>query len=213
MAQPILPVLLDHIYEVVVYCGFQNQISNTVLHYRVQNPPSGLVTQENMANQLSQFMSPLFADMLAVDANYHGLTVQKIFPLTKDPKIASVTLAAPGEQDSDTLPSQAAGAILKLTTEVGSRYRGLIYVPFPTEAMNDVDGTPNAAGITLMETLAGGVLQVINLTVDTIAVDLEPVVWSRLFSTGQTVAGWKVQSHWITHKSRGLNRRGDVLQP
>jgi len=206
-------LVVGDILEVRAFCEAQNQVSINTLHYRVTALGIGGATDASLAPVLGAAVADAFKDYMGADADYRGIRLQVVHPLPKAPFVTDVTDAGGGAVAQDILPPQTAGLLTKLTALAGSRYRGLVYLPFAPETFSGADGRPNATGLVAMNAFGAALLIPLVMTVGADNVDLQPVVWSRKFSTYQNVIDYRPATDWGTHKSRSFNRRGDLSMP
>jgi len=210
-------LVANDILEVRAQCLSGNQVAVNVLHYLVTSVSAGPVSDQQTADALSLVLGNAYTAYLSNESEYLGIRLQKVAPGVKYTYVVSDIAAGAGEVASQPLPSQACGAIVKLSSDAARRFRGLVFLPYPTEEMNEEPGVPNAAGIAAMSAWANAVLVEIALAIGGSAITLEPVIYS--FGDGivapetRSIVDWRIQDWWITHKSRGFNRRGDLLGP
>jgi len=211
------PVVLDDILEVRFQALSVNQVSQNVIHYKITNIVGAPLTDQEVADGLSDLVAPLYLAWFSVDTQYLGLRLQKIAPSPKATHVLSVEGADFGALDEDDLPPQNCAAVVKLTEEAARRFRGFVFLPFFTELHLDEGGQLSPAGQTLVETWCGTVLTPIVIVVGAQTVTLTPVIHSRgdgtVLVVDAPITGFRVQSWFVTHRSRGLNRRGDILGP
>jgi hypothetical protein len=207
------PLAAADILQVTTYCSSGPQNGLNVLNYRVDTITGGTISDLEAATQLSALLAPLYRAWLADDDEYSGLRLQIITPSHKRPYQVSTNGSGPGVVGADALPSQVAGIVDKLTSMTGSRYRGRVFLSFFTETANEVDGVPTAAALALMVAWATVALEPISVVVGGVVLALVPVVWSRKNSTAQDITGFRTRPYWVTHKSRGQNRHGDIPGP
>lgn len=138
-----IPVAVDDRWEMRVICRFGDQISVNTRVYRVFSDDSDpVVTDLDIALELETKFESEYKDVLVSDAEFRGLSVQRISPLPKTvPQISSVSAGA-GVALGTPLPSQVTGVIALKTDFSGRSFQGRVYVPFPGSSAADVDGKP-----------------------------------------------------------------------
>ena len=110
------------------------------------------VTVKEFVDAMALVLPNPYKNLLSVNANYRGIGAQKILP-TLGAEHVSVVGAGAGTDTGDVLQTQS-GLIKKLTAFGGRKYRGRMYVPFPSEARNSATGNPDSTYSTNLAVLA-----------------------------------------------------------
>jgi len=157
-----MPVVINSgdIYFVKVYCSAGDQLAVNTLHYSMTDKV-GTVTDVDFLNHwVGMAAWPIaWKALLSDDATFRGTQVGRIFPKPPTRPNHTITGAGVGTVVGEILPRQVSGIISHQTDFAGPRYRGRVYVPFPSEASSEaVLGTPVAAYVTALDTL-GAILQ------------------------------------------------------
>ena len=211
-----MPVLLtlNDIIELKIGCWAQAQAGINVLHYKVTTVVPTSVTASEVAVHFDVLAAPLYKAALSSQAQYYGVTVQKIVPLPPSTFALSAGLSGPGLVGSKLLPTQVCGMITKQTDFAGRKYRGRIYVPFPDEESNeDTTGTPELLYIGALTNIANGLLVPQNVVGALGAATLTPVLLDK--DTGGTVniTGGLARDRWAGQHRRGNYGQSNVYPP
>jgi len=149
-------------------------------------------------------MPALYKALLASDAVYVGLQVNRIFPLPVTIADQNVTGGGAGTAAGDILPRQVSGIITKRTAFSGKKYRGRIYLPFPAEGDNDpVIGSPVAGYTTRLDTFKASLFGNWTISSGGNGAVMVPIVWHADTSTYDDVVGSTSRPFWATQKRRG----------
>ena len=150
---------------------------------------------------------------MVTNAQYRGLGVRKIWPHPLTVEAVSTFAGGAGNVAGDPLPFQVAGIATKKTNLPGKSFRGRVYLPFPSEASNDVDGNPTMGYGTLAQTFLAAVQlsYIISATPPAPPGDnasFTPCVWSRKLLQGTFTIAHAFKDKWATQR-----RRGDFGKP
>lgn len=197
-----VPLNVGDILELKVFCAFGNQLAVNVCHYDV-TAITGAPTQGAAATYFDDNLFTPYINMISDESSYRGITLAVLLPSPKAPVIrANNTLI--GLNGGDALPKQVSGLISLRSELVGRSGRGRVYIPFPTEALNDVTGTPSAAYLTALDAVAlvlGTVQSNDQGSGDT--VEMTPSIFHRATGTSTLVNGYILRPFWATQRRRG----------
>jgi len=191
------------IVQATIRCQAGVQAGLNVRHYRSTATVGGSVPLTFLADQLYVVFNILYAALLSDQANFLGVTVQKIFPLPAMMPIPSSQAATVGLLTGDLLPRQTAGLITLRTAFAGRKFRGRAYIPFPAESVNEVDSSPTAAYVANLSTLAQNLLQPQQIADGPNTETFLPVIWHRATSTSDFLTMAQVHDAWATQRRRG----------
>lgn len=196
-------LVTGHIWQLKVYCQAADQLAVNVFHYQVTQQNGALKTDSDFAARADFVLGGLYADLLSSQAEYRGCGVQRINPIPPTTEVYANVQAQAGAVAGDLLPRQASGLISKRTGIAGRKYRGRAYIPFPSEAHNEADGTPADAYLVALLALSD-VLEV-PMVVGTAPNDttLSPILWHRLSSTYDLITSMTTNDKWATQRRRG----------
>jgi hypothetical protein len=195
--------LVGDIYEARIVSTIGGQTAINIRHYRVSTivgtgaSDSGIATAVN-----ARFATDMKAAMTS-NATYRGVGVRRIKPLPVTIETFTIASLGAGTAAGDVLPTQTCGMISLRTLLAGKSRRGRFYVPFPSEGLNDTDGTPTAAYITTLGLLAGDILATLTAGGGGNTNDLVPVVYSRELDLTTDLASTISRDKWATQRSRG----------
>jgi len=198
---------INDIIQVKLFSRLAQTTAVNVRHYYVSAvaPPEPTIVEYGVA--VSTQLAPALKNIMVNVAQYHGLVIQKIFPLPMAGAVPINTAFGPGIRPGEELPHQIAGLISLRTTQIGRRRRGRFYTPFASETDSEPPGVPSAVYTTLLGNL-GAAIQT------TVIVpgggggsgNLTPIIWSRLESTGLDIVSHLPRDQWATVRKRsGFN--------
>lgn len=195
-------VNINDILQVRVGTYHAGQTGLNTFFFRVEE--AGIATTlEQIALDLDEELSLLYKQVLAGDASYYGVQVQRVHPTPKSVAVQSTEHIGPGLSGAEALPGQVAGVISSFSAFSGRKERGRIYVPFPS--VEDADGTTNAPtnGYKGDLTLLGDTVYGPNTggTGDD-AFSLVPVIFHRGLGTASNIVGFVARQRWGTQRSR-----------
>ena len=195
---------LNDVYEVKIFCSMPRQTGLNVRHYKV----TASVAPEPPASAFMDFLDQQFAaqypPLLNTTAFYHGVSVQKILPLPKSVAITTDARRASGTGGSDPMPKQVSGVITLRTLLAGRRNRGRVFVPFPSEQSNTLEGVPTGLyGLSLI-ILGDFLIQPVNIVGLPGSATYTPVLNHRTPPFGQEILVSRVaRGIWGTQRRRG----------
>ena len=197
------------VMEVRSFCYGQNQLGINIGFFRVTSV-TGVPTLAGVAPGISTQLSAIYIPAISNQVSYWGVGVR--LAGAGGPAIAyDGTARGAGTQTSDLLPTVVAGIVTKRTGLAGRANRGRIYVPFPVEDFNDVDGLPTVGYMALLDAIglwwttahlwATGAGD----TVNTI-----PVIYHRKLHSTTDIADHLTRQKWAQVHKRGDYGRANV---
>lgn len=194
---------VDDIIVTKVLCWVNYQVGINVRHWKVSDNP-GNVTLEELLELWETDLVPFYAGYLSTATIVDALKAQIIDPAPS----MEVTrlLGTAGLATATTMPRQACGVVTLLTGLGGRKNRGRFYVPFPTEEMNEANGSPNAAAGTVMADLGTFYTSHYGINIDgTRTAGLDPVLVHRgpAPDAPTPLTSFIVRDKWGTQKRRG----------
>jgi len=144
-----------NLVQVRVWCNQLEQSSVNTFYYRV-GTVIGIVTDQNLANQIDAVIAPLMKPILQNNADYQGVTAQILNATPRPIPVQSTSNAGPGTGGAVGLPRQACGFTRWLTDFAGPRNRGRTYWPFPGTASDQDQGVPSDAYLNDLTDLVSG---------------------------------------------------------
>lgn len=199
------------IYEVKHYCVLGAQAGIMVSHWLVSAVAGTGATDQTIADGFSNSFATQIRALLASAATYVGATAQKIRPLPIAVFAQSTQGAGVGALLGDAMPGQVSGLFTLRTALAGRANRGRKYVPFPSEQVNDTNGTPTVAylsSLTALRTLftAGATAGSGGNTVN-----MDPVIYHRTAGTTTLITGGFNRTKWATQRRRGSLAAADRI--
>lgn len=158
MAHPIVDQ--DILRCTFVVQGLQGQVALPSVHYRV-GITTGVPTDVDLASALDTIASVDLLPLMANDATYKGVLVQRIAPLPVQARVQDVSSAGPGTGGATLAPQQCAPIVSMYADGAGPGMRGRFFVPFmPGNVMNNVTGELTILYRASVQNLATGFLGV-----------------------------------------------------
>lgn len=152
------------VLQIRVYCGASNQLSENVLHYRVESVVGGGVQLDSIALLFETRVHADYKAWMPLFAEWLGLTAQNITPPITNPAIANLQ-AGVGTALGGLAPHQVSGLISTSTAFGGRNQKGRVFIGFPTVNWLTTAGELGPAAVAQLATIASliGSLVVISL--------------------------------------------------
>lgn len=195
-----------------VYCTIAGQVSVSSHKYQMTSiTGASLFNSAALLADLDSIFSTNYPPLLSDDALYYGLQLYLENPTGPAPRPdSSILLQGPGTAGAGLLPSQASGLISWYTATLGKSGQGRTYVPFPAPASNEADGTPTAAYIAALDTLAFSIRSP-KVVVDAgITGTFEHVLYAGGIATPVLVIDSTQRNAWATQRRRGAYGRANA---
>lgn len=194
---------VNDVFQVTAVMRQGEQEGLNVRHFRVSTETLLGVTGGEIATALDALFRPLYRAVISAEAQWVGMTAQRIRPLP--PLVAGSSPGAPqaGLQAGDVLPRQVAGITTFRTAKAGRAFRGRIYYPFMPEPQNQAGGIPDPTFVELLDAVANEWDDVQTVVGIGGTATLNPVIYHR--STGMTddIIGRQTRFVWATQRRRG----------
>lgn len=194
---------VNDILEVRFASMCDGQLGLNVRHYEITAEVLGGATLQEIADGLDAIFSPLVRPLMHNTALWWGTGARHFRPLPISTEFSCIANQGAGNIAGDRMPRQVAGLISLRTAQAGRSGRGRLYIPFPGEASNDIDGTPTLAWNTLAQTLATAVKATQTIVGAGTSTTLKPVVWSRAQNQRYAILTTLVRTNWATQRRRG----------
>lgn len=212
---PATPLEAGMIIELGIYCRMGPQLGINVVHHEI-NSVTGGITDVQLVNwwNASAFGTGLVAKyppVLTFSAAYKGLALTIIYPTRQITKY--VVSPAGGSGGNMPLPMQSTGLIRKMGSVPGRHGRGRVYLPFPDQAMSEIDGAGYPSPTGVYQTNAGFIAAalctaVVGAAIDAGTVDLSPVIYNRALPAASVIiADYQVPGKWCTQRRRSESGR------
>ena len=202
------PIQIGQLYEVRFVCKLANQYAVNVRHFRVTTIVSGQPTTDTFAGGLEAKFAPLFKACLSVRATWYGLGSRRVLP-TQSLETISAAARGPGTVVGDALSTQTAAVITLRTPLPGKKFRGRMYVPFPSETDNDLDARPTAAYLANTNALSLPLMQSTTYTIGADSFTAVPSIFHRALQTETTIVLAYTRPDWGTQRRRSQINRPD----
>lgn len=204
----------DMVVEVKAYCQSDQQQAINVFHFKVNSVAGGTFSDELLAAQLSADFALIYKAWLPSVCRYNGVRVQILDQPIRPIYQVSRSGAGIGAKVSAPLPSLTCLLVTKFTQLGGPRGRGRTFIPFWSEADNDAQGIPEAAGVALADSLAAYVFNPVVFLVGGVTINMSPVLYHRDTHTTDVITSYLIKdSTWYHQVKRANDNKPDVLGP
>lgn len=196
-----IPSAVGDLLEVKFFCYTTDQIGVNVRHYLV----SAITGDGGLSDAIVSWdsvMAPLYKAMLSATARYRGMSIQRILPVPSA-TVTSVANDGAGLSGGNVLPHQTSGFISLGTPFSGRKEHARMYIPFPSQGVNDADGTPLALYVTGMEAIGDQILDDGPYVNGLNGVTVIPVVFSRATGEIRQLTRRSCPKKWATQRRRG----------
>jgi hypothetical protein len=193
--------------ELRIYCKQGQQVSVNTLHWKPSAVSGPTITEADFLAVIEPIYAPLWKGIINNNATYEGMTMQII--------TAPISLASKnnlstgfGTGGATSAATQTAGLIQWGTGLGGRKYRGRLFLPFPSTAEDGTTGFPNTGYMVGLAAIKDEYVGHTAWTIGGGAQTILPVLRHRKDKTGVTsdptviFSGTPVQA-WATQKKRG----------
>jgi len=198
------------IVKTIAYCEMRGQVSQNVRHWRVISKDVGAThTDEDVRAALATLLKAPYQDCLSQDAQWYGLSLQKIAPIKFDTVFSPN--AGAGSDATDCLPGAVAGLLVFKTGLAGRKNRGRTYIPFPGEGANTALGLPNAAHLTQLQDVADIYSSNRTIVKGGLNLIITPIIYPSEVAGGRAIVSGARASKWASMRSRGDYKAANKL--
>lgn len=191
------------LYQVRFYCSQADQVAINVRHYSIRGVDDD-ATDNDLADALATNFAGPYKAALSGEAEYRGLSVQRLQPGEKSTELFKTTGAGAGTGTGDVLPRQVSGLIALVTEFAGRSFRGRVYVPFPGEDDNAIDGAITGGYLAKLNALGAEYIRTIRPVKPGGTLDAVPVIYSRKSEGRIDAVGWRARLGFATQRRRGF---------
>lgn len=200
-----MPVSLavGDIIEARYVCNITEQISVNRRHFRVEALNGEGATDAVVAQLLAAVLQTAYTTLMPGDAQFRGVSVQRVSPLPKPIPQADITNTLAGQAIGALQPAQICGVITLRTDLAGRAERGRAYLPFPSDTF--VTGTAKVSQAYQDSVMANfPVVWAAPFSVGSPdGVDLQPVLWKPPAGPAKPITSALVRPEWGTQRRRG----------
>jgi hypothetical protein len=205
-----MPAIND-VYQVSVYCTIADQVAVNVQHWIAGANTGAGCSDAQIASGFDVLYAPLYASVITAAAQYYGVKVQKIFPLPVSIPVFSKLNTQPGILGPNCVSKQTSGIITLRTALAGRKFRGRMYVPFPSSSNVTVNGQPNAGYMTALTNLAASQVVVQNFGGGGNTTPFTRAIYHRATHTFDRVLLVEPRPLFATQRRRGDYGRPNAL--
>jgi len=151
-------------YAEVRYCCYTpTQISLNICHYRL-DITAGTWTDQEVVSAMTLIVANIYKSNMPNEASFRGVGLRlQVLPVPTE--VFDVSQDGAGTAAGDLSATQVSGLITKRTARAGRKYRGRLYVGFPSALDIDSNGVPTPAYVAGIQTLGntlGPVMALVN---------------------------------------------------
>ena len=202
-------VAVADVLRIVFQCRAGDQLGLNVRHYKCTAIVGvGSVDLLAIATAFYVNFNSLYTQLLSEHALFEGTSCQRVSP-DETSTYASTDAGIPGESVGDLLPRQVSGMITLYSPLIGRKNRGRCYVPFPGEAANDVDSTPVAGYVTVLQELADLLAAPQDISAGSATATLVPVIRHADATSETQLDRGVARDKWATQRRRGSYGRAN----
>jgi len=200
--------------ELRIYCKQGAQVSVNTLHWLPSAVSGPTVTEADFLAAVEPIYAPLWKGLINNNATYEGMTMQIITPPISLASRNNLSTGF-GTGGATSAATQTAGLIRWGTGLGGRKYRGRLFMPFPSTSEDGSAGFPNAGYMIGLAAIKDEYVGHTSWTLGGGAQTINPVLRHRKDKAGvvspPTVifTGEGFQA-WATQKKRGFFGRPNV---
>jgi hypothetical protein len=211
-------LLVNDILRVSVICGggtlATSQLAVNLYSYNIQATSftSG-PTDAQVAAALDNLAAPLYKLLIGNLTTYRGILLSywnvTPLPVTQESNLNT----GAGTGGATLLATQVRGIIKRLTNFAGRKYRGRLFLPFPTSTFSNTNGTPSGAYLTATANLVTALEPAAGITVagGGGTVTLLPIIWHRVSRTYDYITGHETEAYFATQRKSGNFGRPNLI--
>lgn len=206
-----VPAVGDRV-EVRLVSTFGGQVCSNVLHYRVETVVGAAPDYQRVCQQIDASLATAMKNMMSDEASYLATIIAKVFPLPRSVSFVEVGAQGDGLQVGEALPGQVTGILTKQSVLAGPAGRGRMYVPFPTEGDNGIDGRPTigyGARLTALCDLLDDKIIAVPAPPAVGSCTLTPIIMRRSDYSYNDIFACRPNRLWATQKRRSTSGPGD----
>lgn len=204
-------MILNEVWQLRIGAYTVNQASINTSHFKVTGIGGLGATDTVVAEAFNDLLGALYRGVLSDDAFYHGVSLQRVFPLPRTRPATFIPAITPGAVAGEILPGQVSGIIRLRTAFAGHSHRGRVYLPFPSEAHNEVPGLPTPEYVQAGQLLASTWFAGRNMPgAGPDFVTLQPVIFHRISGSTDEITTADCRKLWATQKRRGSYGRTNL---
>lgn len=208
-----MPIAINNndVIQVVVYTRQAEQAGLNVLHYYAGNKTGTGGNVEDIGDAMQTQLQIAYVPCMASAADFLGCSGRRVWPLNVTAEFFSTGIGSAGSGTGDVLPRQTCGLITKKSAFAGKREKGRVYIPFPSEGMNDSTGIPTTPYMTNLAGIANALDGIVTVGTITNFTDLTPVIYHRDLHVVSTIVQFLPKRRWATQRRRSSFGAANVL--
>jgi len=205
---------VDDVLKIRCITNLEAQMGFNVLHYLVTSIVNAGLSLQELADELFPTLSDMWADVMADNAQFRAVGVQRLDPVTP-PTIEFYSADAPinGVAGEEATAPQVAGLIYRRALLSSRANRSYTYLPFPADDSISPWGRPSVAYTANAETIRDFLLQDVPVVAGANTTVLRPIIFHRATFSWSFPVSAIVRPAFSQQKRRSFIRRSDVLVP
>lgn len=192
-----------------IICTAEGQVAYNVRHGIITALGGAGLPDSTLAADLATTLGPEYKDLIGTLARFEGVSVQIRRLDALFAAQFSNNESGEGTLAGDMLPTQVCGLIRFRSNFAGRQGRGRLYVPFPTESVNDADGDPTAPYLAAMVDLADNLIGSFVSAEGENSATLNWRVSSSTLGSQRPITAYDLRTKWATQRRRSEIRGGD----
>lgn len=195
------------------YCSGQAGIN--VLHYDCTSIMGTSSDLQDAADDFDGFVEAAMKDLLATNATWYGVQVQRIRPGNPSTAFVDSSNVGPGQPiNLEALPTQTSGVITWQSDFAGRSNRGRSFIPFPGRNDHDlITERPKDSYVTRLNALATILFSPITVGDAVNNATLNLRIYDRVTGGRVAVTGFRSNQKWGTQRRRGNYGAANVYPP
>lgn len=185
-----------------VACITDDQAAINTYYLIVSGVVGGTVLDTDAAAAYNTLLAPLYKAVLSEEAEYYGVSLGRVLPAPKTVPAKNISARGVGDVAGDMLPGQVSGIISFATAFAGRKFRGRVFIPFPSETDNAAH-IPVAGYGTRLQALATAMLAPLTVTAGASSATFTPFLFHRNDGSSTKITTMLAKRLWATQRRRG----------
>lgn len=196
--------------RIVTWEPTDSQLGINVWHGLVASV-TGTITQTQIATAIDGAVAAPYKAWMGSPATYRGVGVTKIFPLPRVLEESVNGNNGAGTGGAKLCTQQTAGLNSYHTGLAGRRFRGRMYLAFPSDTFATNDGNITGGGVTAIGNIAAALAFGVTVTSGPNTANIAYGLWGRVT---HVFTGWNTvtsQNKFATQRRRGQYGRTNLM--
>lgn len=204
--------VVGDLFEMRIYTSNDGgQIAINTIHYVLNTLINPTFNIQDLADGFAHTIKAEFLACVSDEAEVIGYSARRIGVGRETLEYFNTSEGGLGTFTGEVLPGIVAGMLTLRTDQPGPRFRGRLFMPFPSENANDSPGQPSTAYVTALSNFGGNC--VFPSDFDTVAGkktgSFQGVIYHRSDKTFTRITSFVPRTYWSRHKTRANYSPGD----